>query len=130
MTSERCETAKRLISEFIAAIHVGDVDAARRTLGPSYELIFPGPASFVDVGAIFEWFGRRYASARYSYSHMDAIEYPGRVVIYAVGTVEGTLLDGARFSGVRYIDRFDFVEDKIVRKEVWSDMADFLRRRG
>ncbi|MNY77286.1 hypothetical protein D3C86_2171320 [compost metagenome] len=61
---------------------------------------------------------------------MDAIELPHRVIVYATGSVDGTLLDGTRFEGVRYIDRFDIVNDKITRKEVWSDMADFLRRRG
>ncbi|MNK53286.1 SnoaL-like domain protein [compost metagenome] len=130
MNSERGETAKRLILEFIDAIHHGDADAALRTLGPRYELIFPGPASFSDVRAIFEWFGKRYTSAHYRYGHMDAIEFPKKVVVYAAGTVDGVLLDGTRFSGVRYIDYFEIVAGKIVRKEVWSDMADFLRRSG
>ncbi|MNL34386.1 hypothetical protein D3C87_1563570 [compost metagenome] len=111
-------------------MHRADAEAARRTLAPAYELVFPGPASFTNVGAIFEWFAKRYSVARYSYGAMDAIELPHRVIVYATGSVDGTLLDGTRFEGVRYIDRFDIVNDKITRKEVWSDMADFLRRRG
>lgn len=130
MNTERSEAARQLILEFIDAVHRGDAQAARCTLAPTYELIFPGPTSFTDVGLIFEWFAKRYSFARYRYGHMEVIESPERMVVYAAGSVEGTLLSGAHFDGVRYIDRFDIVAGKIARKEVWTDMADFLRRRG
>ena len=130
MSTEHIERAQRLIHEFIDAVHRGDSDAARRTLAPGYELVFPGPTSFSDVAAIFEWFAKRYSFARYRYDHMDVIESPQRQIVYATGRVEGTLLSGKHFEGVRYIDRFDIVNGRIARKEVWTDMADFLRRNG
>ena len=38
--------------------------------------------------------------------------------------------NGQAFDGVRYIDRFDIDNGLIASKEVWSDMADRMRRLG
>lgn len=130
MMTPNVTTTRQLIENFVAAVHVHDAAAARRVLAPDYELVFPGPVRFFNVDEVFDWFSNRYASARYSYGHMDIIEQAGRIVVYAAGSVAGALLDGSRFSDVRYIDRFDIVDGKIARKEVWSDMSDLLRKLG
>jgi len=122
------ETARRAIDRFIRAVNARDAEAAQATLAPGALLVFPGPTQFQQVSEFLSWAGPRYRSATYTYGHMDFLEQERSTIVYAQGRVDGVFPDGEAFEGVRYIDRFVISDGLIARKEVWSDMADLLRR--
>ena len=45
-------------------------------------------------------------------------------LVYCFGTLSGEWLDGTSFEGIRFIDRFEVVGDKISRQDVWNDMGE------
>lgn len=120
--------ARETIERFIRAVNARDADAAQATLAPGAQLVFPGPTVFEKVGDFLAWAGPRYRKATYTYGEMDFLDKREGTVVYAQGSVDGEFPDGVAFTGVRYIDRFTIARGRIVRKEVWSDMADLLRR--
>ena len=121
-------TAQDTIGRFIAAVNRRDADEAQALLAPGAELVFPGPTTFHEVADFLAWAGPRYRAATYTYTHMDFLQDGERTIVYAQGRVDGELPDGQAFAGVRYIDRFVIAQGRIERKEVWTDMADLLRR--
>ena len=74
--------------------------------------------------------GPRYQRVSYTYGAMELAQAQDRTVVYAQGRVDGVFADGTAFEDVRYIDRFEIDGGLIVSKEVWSDMADRMRRLG
>ncbi|MCW5669094.1 MAG: nuclear transport factor 2 family protein [Hydrogenophaga sp.] len=124
------ERARRLIGRFIQAVNDRDAPRAQACLAPGARLIFPGPTVFHEVADFLAWSGPRYESVLYTYGPMERAERTDATVVYAQGVVSGVFADGVVFEGVRYVDRFEIVEDLIVSKEVWSDMGDRLRKLG
>lgn len=122
------QQARELIARFIDAVNRRDADAAQATLGADAVLVFPGPTEFRQVRQFLEWAGPRYRSATYVYGAMDFVADGDRTIVYAQGHLDGEFPDGTSFRGVRYLDRFVIAGGRIRRKEVWSDMADLLRR--
>ncbi len=45
-------------------------------------------------------------------------------MVYCTGTLEGQWLDGSAFAGIRFIDRFEVEAGRIVRQDVWNDLAE------
>ena len=125
------EHARELIERFIRSVNDGDADAAQRCLTPDVQLVFPGPTRFQRVADFLALSGPRYQRVAYTYGAMElAQNHQGRTVVFAQGTVSGVFANGQAFDGVRYIDRFDIDNGLIASKEVWSDMADRMRRLG
>jgi hypothetical protein len=122
--------ASSVISAFVSALSRQDRAAARELMADGAPMKFPGGAVFTDVGSFIEWARSRYRTADYRYDSMEELSVGGDTVVYARGVIEGELNDGAVFSGVRVVDRFKIRDGKIVEKEAWSDMADYLRRQG
>lgn len=118
----------KAIHGFIRAVNAREVEEAQALLSSGAQLVFPGPTVFDNVAAFLAWAGLRYRSASYGYDHMDFLECDGKTIAYAQGRMSGEFNDGELFSDVRYIDRFVIADGRIERKEVWSDMADLLRR--
>ena len=48
-------------------------------------------------------------------------------IVYCYGTLSGEWPDGEAFSGIRFIDRFEFAGDLIARQMVWNDLAEVGR---
>ncbi|MBL8629121.1 MAG: nuclear transport factor 2 family protein, partial [Rhodospirillaceae bacterium] len=44
--------------------------------------------------------------------------------IFVRGYLNGEWLDGTPIANVRYIDRFDIQGGKIIRQDVWNDLAE------
>jgi hypothetical protein len=123
------DEAKAVVQAFLSAINQRDADAAQALLSPDGKLVFPGGTSFERVTDFLEWAQTRYRSAEYTYQAWDVVPQPERFIVYAKGTISGELLDGTRFDGVRCMERFTVHEKRVELKEVWSDIADMLRRR-
>lgn len=124
------DIARQPIDRFIQAVNAGDAEAAQRHVAPEGRLVFPGPVTFHRVADFLALSGPRYQRVGYTYGAMELAQFEGRTVVYAQGTVAGVFANGTAFDNVRYIDRFEIRDGLIVSKEVWSDMADLMRRLG
>ena len=46
------------------------------------------------------------------------------VAVYVTGTLHGERPDGTPFEGIRFIDRFEVKAGKILKQDVWNDLAE------
>jgi len=123
-------SSSSIARKFIEAINDRDASVARTMMADGATMTFPGGNTFVDVGAFLDWAKGRYRKASYSYDNIEEIVAGSKTIVYARGSIEGELNDGEKFAGIRVVDRFEIADGKIVRKEAWSDMADYLRKRA
>lgn len=131
MDADARRLVSKLITDFIAAINARDPKAAEAYLAPGFKLIFPGPTEFTAVAPFLEWASGRYRSAEYSYDGFDLVGAEGgMLLVYSSGSLDGELINGEKFEKIRYCDRFRIKNGKILTKETWSDMAEYLRRRS
>ncbi len=131
MSANTKKMVKTLITDFIAAINARDAAAAEAFLAPGFKLTFPGPTEFTAVAPFLEWASSRYRTAEYFYDDFDVVgEVDGNLLVYSSGSLDGELTNGERFEKIRYCDRFRIRDGKILTKETWSDMSEYLRRKS
>lgn len=87
-------------------------------------MIFPGGRRFRRLEDVVEFAAARYRSIRKRVEKMDVVRGGDHDVVYVKGTLEGVNLRGVRFEGVRFVDRFVVSRERIVRQEVWNDLAE------
>ena len=114
--------AEQVVREYLDAMERRDLAAARALLAPGFSMVFPGGKRFDSLEQLVEAARKRYRSARKTY---ERYETAGDAV-YCYGTLHGELLDGAPYSGIRFIDRFTVRGGKLVDQNVWNDMAEVL----
>src|ERR1700754_1713400 len=99
------DVARDLILQFIEAVRTADADIARRFLAPGATITFPGPIEFSSVEDFLTWAAQRYRNPVYHYKEFDLIHDGGESTrVYAASALDGELLDGRRFHGVRFLD--------------------------
>ena len=129
MTSEaRKDEARSVVRTFIEAVNERNVEATRAATGPGLTMTFPGNTVMHSIDEFFAWVAGRSPKSAYLYDTIDVLEDGDALVAYACGSVVGETASGLAFSGVRVIDKFVIRNGRVVEKEAWSDMADFLRR--
>ena len=110
--------------DFLRLIEERDVASALLYLAPTARFIFPRGAEFDDLAECLADRHSRYTRAHKSIEGTDIVDRgEGQSVVYVFGTLDGSQVDGTAFSGVRFIDRFTFDSDQIVRQEVWNDLT-------
>ena len=112
------------VRAYLDAMERRDLAAAKALLAPGFFMVFPGNKRFDALEQLVESAKGRYRSARKTY---ERYETAGDAV-YCYGTLHGELLDGAPYSGIRFIDRFTVRDGKLADQNVWNDMAEVLRR--
>ncbi len=122
-------TPEQLVTEFLRAFEARDLRRAESLLASGATLSFPGTqAQFSTLAAMAAWAGGRYQSVRKTIAAFDRMESASAVVLYCRGTLAGEWLDGTSFTGVRFIDRFEIADGRILRQDVWNDLAEFRPR--
>lgn len=119
MTSD--DDPERVVAAYLAAMEVRDLDAARDRLAPGAVLQFPGSAPMGDLGEVLAWAGPRYARVAKTCEGTDVCVGG---VVYVRGTLSGEWPGGAPFAGIRFVDRFEVAQGRIVRQDVWNDIAE------
>lgn len=120
MTDQPDSGPAALARRFLAAMEARDLDAARALTGPGFRMTFPGGARPETLEALVAWARPRYRWVRKSYEGFDV----AGDVVYCFGALAGEWPDGTAFAGVRFIDRFEIAEGRIVRQDVWNDLAE------
>lgn len=109
--------------DMLDAIGARDVERAGALTGDGFRMVFPTGAGFTDFGSLFAWSADRYSNARKTIERVEEAPLGERIAVYVSGTLSGEWTDGSPFEGVRFIDRFEVTNGKIVLQEVWNDLA-------
>ena len=114
-----------VVRSFLAAMQVRDLTRAQALLDPDFLMQFPGAAPMHALQELIDWAAPRYKSVSKIYDGFDAMQSPGdAAIVYCRGALSGVWLDGKAFEGIRFIDRFEVAGGKIIRQDVWNDMAE------
>ncbi len=114
----------RVVVDYLAAMESRDLATAGAMLGEGFQMVFPGNQVMTSLGELVDWAKGRYRFVTKTYEAVEAYHHGGHAVVYARGTLAGDWPDGTAFEGVRFIDRFEVSGGKIVRQEVWNDIAE------
>ncbi len=122
MTAE--SDAVATVTRFLRLVEERRLDEAAHHLAPGAQITFPGGRRFASLEEQVASGAGRFRGVRKVFGTIDAVHADGAVVVYVSGTLEGEKLDGEEFSGVRFVDRFELREGRIVDQKVWNDMAE------
>ena len=87
------------------------------------EFVFP-TGVYHSLPEVFAAGEQRYRWIRKRHETWDVVgKDDGSWVVVSAGTLFGENRQGARFEGVRYVDRITYRGDRIIRQEVWNDLA-------
>jgi phenylpyruvate tautomerase PptA (4-oxalocrotonate tautomerase family)/limonene-1,2-epoxide hydrolase len=113
-----------LVRSFLGAMEARDLDAAREMLAPGFRMTFPGDVRMSRLEELVKWARPRYRAVQKTYEQFDAAQSGTTAIVYCFGTLSGTWPDGTGFSGIRFIDRFEVEDGKLIRQDVWNDMGE------
>lgn len=119
---------KQIVMDYLAAMEARDIDTAQKMLGNGFQMVFPGTGPMTKIPELIDWAKDRYRFVRKTYDSVEAMQGDGVAVVYTRGTLYGEWPDGTPFDGIRFIDRFEISGGKIVRQDVWNDIAEVRTR--
>jgi 4-oxalocrotonate tautomerase family enzyme len=118
--------AGAVVRDYLAAMERRDLAAAKAMLAEGFEMIFPGTAPMRGLDELIAWARDRYKSVGKTYEHFDVAPGPEGVAVYCYGALHGEWLDGRKFEGIRFIDRFTVRDGRIVDQRVWNDLGETM----
>jgi limonene-1,2-epoxide hydrolase len=119
---------RKVVQQFIKGVNERDGDTVRKFASADIHMTFPGDVVIRSVDEFFTWLAGRSPRSVYDYEAIDIVTLEDRSVVYASGRVNGVTASGVAFSGVRVMDKFMIQDGRVVTKEAWSDMAEFMRQ--
>ena len=126
--AEILRNAAGTVIGYLTAMEARDLAAAEAALGPGFRMQVPGTSAMTSLSELIGWARNRYRFVRKATDAVEAFESGGAVVVYIRGTLRGAWPDGSPFEGIRFIDRFEVADGKIVRQDVWNDIAEVRGR--
>lgn len=111
--------------DMLDAIGARDIDRAHSLISDDFRMIFPPGAEFTAFEPLFKWSATRYKSARKTIERVDEAPLGESVAVYVSGMLNGEWVNGTAYEGIRFIDRFEVRNEKIVLQEVWNDLASY-----
>ena len=117
-----------VVRAFLAALQARDVQTAQRLLAPNARIVVPGGRVVGSVREIVANSSARYRAIGKDIERFDVVASADRVVVYCLGTLRGAWPDGTAFHGIRFVDRFELRDGRIVLQEVWNDAAEHRAR--
>ncbi|HSO48823.1 MAG TPA: nuclear transport factor 2 family protein [Rhizobiaceae bacterium] len=107
-----------------------DLASAKGFLADGFEMTFPGGENFRRLEDLVEWSRGRYRFVRKTYENFDECFSENGIAVYCFGTLSGEWPDGTAFSSIRFIDRFEVADGKLLGQLVWNDLAIFRSASG
>ena len=117
--------AAELARNFLATLARRDFAGAATLLAADFLMTVSGGHQFRSLSEFAAFSASRNGVVRKFVTDLDVSETAQGWVVYVYGSMAGQWLNGSSFDGVRYVDRFAIRDNRIVRLEVWSDMAEF-----
>ena len=113
------------VRTYLQAMEERDLDKARGMLAEDFVMQFPGAPAMTGLEELIEWAAPRYRYVTKTYEGFDAMQGAGEpALVYCRGTLSGEWPDGTPFDGIRFIDRFEIINGRIARQDVWNDIAE------
>ena len=113
-----------LVRTYLGLMEAREVAAAEAMLFDGFQMVFPGTQPMTSLQELIDWAAPRYRFVRKTYEGFDAMQGAEAAVVYARGLLSGEWPDGTAFDGIRFIDRFEVAGGKIIRQDVWNDIAE------
>jgi phenylpyruvate tautomerase PptA (4-oxalocrotonate tautomerase family) len=113
-----------VVQRFLDQMQQRDLASAKQWLSDDFCMTFPGGATMHALEELVQWARSRYARVSKVYEQFDQCWRGDSEVVYCFGYLEGQWLDGSEIRNVRFIDRFELVNGKIRRQDVWNDLAE------
>ena len=114
----------KIVTDYLTAMEARDLDTAQSALSGEFQMVFPGTPPMTTLTELIDWAKGRYRFVRKSNEAVEAFHSGGVAVVYIRGTLAGEWPDGSAFEGIRFIDRFEVSGGKIIRQDVWNDIAE------
>lgn len=119
--------AIHIVKDFLSTMERREIDLARDFLAEGFVMTFPGGARFHRLEELIEWAKPRYRFVRKTYERFDHGNSGDGETVTCFGTLSGEWPDGTPFAGIRFCDWFLIADGKLVRQEVWNDIATVTR---
>lgn len=119
----------QIVRDYLDASMKPDPETAATFVGENCVITFTGGRIFDHPSGPTKFNAMRYRWVKKRMDRFDVATGPAGTVVYSVGTLYGEWPDGTAFEGNRYIDRFEVMEGKIVKMDVWNDSAERLLTR-
>ncbi|MBG6143924.1 4-oxalocrotonate tautomerase family enzyme [Labrenzia sp. EL_208] len=114
-----------IVKRYLKAMEARDFDSAQSMLGEGFSMQFPGAEPMVSLKELLDWAGPRYRFVKKTYDGFDVMQSSGpEALVYCRGNLSGEWPDGTAFDSIRFIDRFEIEGEKIMRQDVWNDIAE------
>lgn len=114
-----------LVRAYLSAVEARRIDEAETMQADGFVMKFPGTPEMFRLSELVDWAAPRYRFVTKTYEGFDALQSPEEAaIVYCRGTLSGEWPDGTAFDGIRFIDRFEVVDGKITRQDVWNDMGE------
>ncbi len=120
----------KIVKTFLQHLGSRELNKARSFCHPDFTMIFPDSNPMSNLEALIEWSRQRYTRIKKDNMAYEALHAPGdETIVYCTGTLHGEFLDGSEFNDVRFIDRFELINGKIIQQQVWNDLGEVMRKR-
>ncbi len=114
-----------LVDEFLQHLGNRQLDKVKAMVASDFIMHFPGAEPMHQFEQLIDWSKDRYRSIEKQIESIEALHAAGdETVVYCRGTLAGVWPDGTHFQDIRFIDRFELVNNKITRQDVWNDLAE------
>lgn len=120
-------SGQEIVSAFLKTLEARDLSAASAYLATGVVMTFPGEKRLATLDQLVEWSKGRYKYVRKTFDHFDEVSRDGVTTVYCRGMLNGEWLDGSAITNVRFVDRFELKDGKIIRQDVWNDLAEFRK---
>lgn len=113
-----------IVLSFLRSLEARDLVGVSALLNPGFKMVFPGAEPMDTLDQLIAWAKGRYRFVKKTIEATEAFPAKEGSVVYIRGTLHGEWPDGAAFSGIRFVDRFEVVGGKITKQDVWNDIAE------
>lgn len=114
-----------IVERFLKHLGARELTDANTCLSDNAVLQFPGAQVMHTLDALVDWAKARYQSIEKHIESTEALQSAGdETIVYCRGTLSGVRPDGSTFDNIRFIDRFELINGKITRQDVWNDLAE------
>ncbi|MCB2108288.1 MAG: nuclear transport factor 2 family protein [Rhodobacteraceae bacterium] len=118
-------TPTDVVKQFFDAMSRRDFPGMEAVMAPNFKMTVTGGHVFSHPRDFAARALAQQKSARKTTDRYEEIPSAKGTIVYAMGSMAGEWNDGTTYSKIRYIDRFEIEDGKIVDMNVWSDMSEF-----
>jgi ketosteroid isomerase-like protein len=117
-----------VVKMFLEGMSRRDFTAMEAVMAPNFKMTVTGGSAFSHPREFAAQSKGRQKSAIKTTDKYEEIPTGKGAIVYSIGSMAGEWNNGTKYAGVRYIDRFEIENGKIVDMNVYSDMAEFRPR--